>query len=62
MAYPDGRLLAVTGTTMFVLAADGWTKVSGDVPRAAEPISAREAGDWCARRGWDAALLTGVPG
>ncbi|HEX3589235.1 MAG TPA: hypothetical protein VHV74_06345 [Pseudonocardiaceae bacterium] len=61
MAYPEGRLLCVAGTAMYVLAPDGWTKLSGPVPDSAAPLSVRDAEDWCERQGWDLELLSSVP-
>lgn len=61
MAYPEGRLLAVGDTVLYVLAADGWSKLAADIPPNAEPLAREEAEDWCERQGWDLELLDAVP-
>ncbi|MBP2340545.1 hypothetical protein JOF41_006723 [Saccharothrix coeruleofusca] len=61
MAFPRGRLLAVRGGRLHVLAPDGWDVVGGPRPDGARPISREEAEDWCEHEGWDLALLDRVP-
>ncbi|ONI90556.1 hypothetical protein ALI22I_12185 [Saccharothrix sp. ALI-22-I] len=61
MAFPRGRLLAVRGGRLHVLAPDGWDVVSGPRPEGARPISRGEAADWCRFEGFDDAVLDAVP-
>lgn len=61
MAYPEGRLLAVRDRELYVLAADGWSKVTADMPPNATPLTREDAEDWCERQGWDLELLDAVP-
>lgn len=61
MAYPEGRLLAVRDRELYVLAADGWSRVTADMPSNAAPLTREEAEDWCERQGWDLELLDAVP-
>jgi hypothetical protein len=61
MAYPDGRLLAVTETALHVLAPDGWAHLSVAPPPHADALSREDAEDWCERHDWDLALLDAVP-
>ncbi|WP_433267896.1 hypothetical protein ACQPZF_02800 [Actinosynnema sp. CS-041913] len=60
MVFPHGRLLAVRGGKLHVLAPDGWDPVSTRADRA-RPISREEAEDWCEHEGWDLHLLDTVP-
>ncbi|PRY46437.1 hypothetical protein [Umezawaea tangerina] len=61
MAFPKGRLLALRGETLHVLAPDGWDRV-GRTAAGARSISRGEAEEWCAVEGWDVGLLDVVPG
>jgi hypothetical protein len=61
MAFPDGRLLAVRGGQVYLLAADGWTRLGAPRTRSAEGLSREDAEDWCEREGWDLHLLDAVP-
>lgn len=61
MAFPRGRLLAVRGGRLHVLAPDGWDAVGGARPESARPIGREEAEEWCRYEGVDAALLDAVP-
>ncbi|HEV2778174.1 MAG TPA: hypothetical protein VGX25_02115 [Actinophytocola sp.] len=61
MAFPAGRLLALREGQLHVLAPDGWTRLGGDRPIGATPVSREEAEDWCEREGWDLHLLDQVP-
>ncbi|MEJ2853846.1 MULTISPECIES: hypothetical protein [unclassified Saccharothrix] len=60
MAFPRGRLLAVRGGRLYVLAPDGWDVIGGRAERA-RPVSRLEAEDWCEHEGWDLNLLDTVP-
>jgi hypothetical protein len=60
MAFPYGRLLAVRGGVLHVLAPDGWDRVAS-AAAGARSISREEAEDWCEREGWDLNLLDEVP-
>jgi len=60
MAFPRGRLLAVRGGRLVVLAPDGWDAVGGRAEHA-RPITRAEAEDWCDHEGWDPRLLDEVP-
>ena len=46
MAFPRGRLLAVRGGKLWVLAPDGWDPVGGPRPEGARPISREDAVRW----------------
>ena len=61
MAFPHGRLIASHDGANFVLAPDGWDRLSGPRPRHAKYVSREEAEDWCEREGWDLHLLDEVP-
>ncbi|MFD1146420.1 hypothetical protein [Saccharothrix hoggarensis] len=61
MAFPRGRLLAVRGGRLELLAPDGWEVVGGARPEGARPISRAEAAGWCRFEGFDEALLDAVP-
>jgi hypothetical protein len=61
MAYPEGRLLAVVETVLYVLAPDGWSHLSAATPPHADPLTREDAEDWCERQGWDLELLDTVP-
>jgi hypothetical protein len=61
MAFPHGRLLALRGGRLHVLAPDGWDLIGGRSADSAQPISHEEAEDWCEREGWDLHLLEAVP-
>lgn len=61
MAFPEGRLLALRGGQLHVLAADGWTRLGRERPAGATWLSREEAEDWCEREGWDLHLLDAVP-
>ncbi|MFT7839424.1 hypothetical protein Q5530_25035 [Saccharothrix sp. BKS2] len=61
MAFPRGRLLAVRGGRLHVLAHDGWDVVGGARPEGARPVSRAEAEEWCRYEGADPALLDTVP-
>lgn len=61
MAFPRGRLLAVRGGRLYVLAPDGWDVVSGSRPEGARPISRDEAAAWCRFEGFDGGVLDVVP-
>ncbi|WP_447005441.1 hypothetical protein ACRAKI_02585 [Saccharothrix isguenensis] len=61
MAFPRGRLLAVRGGRLHVLAPDGWDVVGGARPEGARPISREDAAEWCGYEGADAAVLDTVP-
>jgi len=61
MAFPDGRLLAVRDTQVYLLAPDGWTRLGAPRTRSAEPLDREAAEDWCEREGWDLHLLDAVP-
>ncbi|CCH27876.1 hypothetical protein ABZ816_06595 [Actinosynnema sp. NPDC047251] len=60
MAFPHGRLLAVRGGRLNVLAPDGWDAVDGRVEHAL-PLTRKEAEDWCEREGRPLTLLDEVP-
>ncbi|QFZ23985.1 hypothetical protein EKG83_02600 [Saccharothrix syringae] len=62
MAYPKGRLLAVRGGRLHVLAPDGWDPVGGPRPEGARPITRTEAEEWCRYEGVDPEVLNTVPG
>ncbi|ACU34485.1 hypothetical protein Amir_0518 [Actinosynnema mirum DSM 43827] len=62
MAFPAGRLMAVRGGRLSVLAPDGWRPVPGRRPDGARPVSREGAAEWCAREGRDAGVLDVVPG
>ncbi|MEU4446319.1 hypothetical protein AB0K14_04040 [Actinosynnema sp. NPDC050801] len=61
MAYPRGRLLAVRGGRLHVLAPDGWDVVGGPRPEGARPISREDAVRWCRFEGFEEAVLDAVP-
>ncbi|RKT52339.1 hypothetical protein [Saccharothrix australiensis] len=61
MAFPRGRLLAVRGGRLHVLAPDGWDALGGTRAEGARPITREEAEEWCEREGWDQRLLDEVP-
>jgi hypothetical protein len=61
MAFPEGRLLAVRETALYVLAPDGWSKLATAVPPHADPLTREAAEDWCEGQGWDLELLDAVP-
>ncbi|HEX6344012.1 hypothetical protein [Umezawaea sp.] len=60
MAFPHGRLLALRGETLHVLAPDGWDRVARTAA-GARSITREEAEDWCEREGWNPDLLDAVP-
>ncbi|MCS7478950.1 hypothetical protein ACFFQW_36460 [Umezawaea endophytica] len=60
MAFPHGRLLALRGGSLHVLAPDGWDRVARTAS-GARSISRVEAEDWCESEGWDLDLLDEVP-
>ncbi|MEU4800937.1 hypothetical protein [Actinosynnema sp. NPDC023587] len=60
MAFPRGRLLAVRGGRLNVLAPDGWDTVGGRADHAT-PITRAEAEDWCEHEGWPVESLDAVP-
>jgi hypothetical protein len=62
MAYPEGRLLALRGGSLHVLAPDGWARLGQAVPSTAACLSREDAEDWCEQQGWDLELLNSVPG
>ncbi|QQQ76930.1 hypothetical protein IOD16_39340 [Saccharothrix sp. 6-C] len=62
MAFPRGRLLAVSGGRLYVLAPDGWDVVGGTRPDGAKPVSREEAEDWCRFEGVEVQVLDAVPG
>ena len=62
MAFPRGRLLAVRGGRLYVLAPDGWDAVGGRRPEGARPISREEAAEWCRFEGFGGEVLDQVPG
>ncbi|MEV8438491.1 hypothetical protein AB0425_14025 [Actinosynnema sp. NPDC051121] len=61
MAFPRGRLLAVSGGRLYVLAPDGWDVVGGSRPEGARPISTEEAAEWCRFEGFGGGALDQVP-
>lgn len=61
MAFPRGRLLAVRGGRLYVLAPDGWDVVGGRRPEGARPISREEAEGWCRFEGVEVGVLDAVP-
>jgi hypothetical protein len=61
MAFPRGRLLAVSGGRLYVLAPDGWDVVGGSRPEGARPISREEAERWCRFEGFEGGVLDQVP-
>lgn len=61
MAFPRGRLLAVRGGRLYVLAPDGWDVVGGARPEGARPISREEAVEWCRFEGVGEEVLDSVP-
>lgn len=61
MAFPRGRLLAVSGGRLYVLAPDGWDVVGGPRPEGARPIGREEAEDWCRFEGVEVEVLDAVP-
>jgi hypothetical protein len=61
MAFPRGRLLAVSGGRLYVLAPDGWDVVGGRRPEGARPISREEAERWCRFEGFEGGVLDQVP-
>ncbi|MFI9010428.1 hypothetical protein ACIGNX_24645 [Actinosynnema sp. NPDC053489] len=61
MAFPRGRLLAVRGGRLHVLAPDGWDVAGGPRPEGARPISREEAVEWCRFEGFDEEVLDAVP-
>ncbi|MBB5956503.1 hypothetical protein FHS29_003089 [Saccharothrix tamanrassetensis] len=60
MAFPHGRLLAVRGGRLHLLAPKGWDVLGVRVEHA-RPLTREEAEDWCEREGWDLHLLDSVP-
>lgn len=60
MAFPRGRLLALRGGELHVLAPDGWDRV-GRTAAGARSISRGEAEELCSGEGWDVGLLDLVP-
>lgn len=60
MAFPRGRLLALRGESLHVLAPDGWDRVARTAS-GARSISRVEAEDWCESEGWNLDLLDAVP-
>jgi hypothetical protein len=61
MAFPRGRLLAVRGGRLHVLAPDGWDVLGGVRPEGARPVSREDAAEWCRFEGFDEAVLDAVP-
>jgi len=61
MAYPEGRLLALPGHGLYVLAPDGWARVRAEPPTGAINLSRAEAEAWCARQGWERRVLDELP-
>jgi hypothetical protein len=61
MAFPDGRLIAIRDTALYVLVADGWSTLTSEVPPHAVPLTREDAEDWCEHQGWDLELLDAVP-
>jgi hypothetical protein len=61
MAFPRGRLLAVRGGRLHVLAPDGWDVLGGPRPEGARPISRSEAAEWCLFEGFEEEVLDAVP-
>lgn len=61
MAFPRGRLLAVSGGRLYVLAPDGWDVAGGRRPEGARPISREEAEDWCRFEAVEVEVLDAVP-
>ncbi|WP_367132826.1 hypothetical protein [Saccharothrix sp. HUAS TT1] len=61
MAFPRGRLLAVRGGRLHVLAVDGWDVVGGVRPEGARPISREDAVEWCRFEGFGEGELDAVP-
>lgn len=61
MAFPRGRLLAVRGGRLHVLAPDGWDVVGGARPESAKPVTRDDAAEWCRFEGYDEAVLDAVP-
>lgn len=61
MAFPRGRLMAVRGGRLHVLAPDGWDAVAGTRPEFAEPIDRDEAVAWCRYEGVGEEVLDAVP-
>ncbi|MFD0206345.1 MULTISPECIES: hypothetical protein [Saccharothrix] len=62
MAFPRGRLMAVRGGRLYVLAPDGWDVVGGRRPEGARPIGREEAAEWCRFEGIGEEVLDEVPG
>lgn len=61
MAHPRGRLMAVRGGRLHVLAPDGWDVVGGARPEGARPISRDDAAAWCLFEGIGEEVLDAVP-
>jgi len=61
MAFPHGRLLAARGGTVYVLSGHGWVRLGPHKPRNAEPLTRKQAEEWCARTGDDVTWLDAVP-
>ena len=57
MAFPAGRLLALRGDRLHVLAPDGWTLLDQAPPAGAIRLTLEEAEDWCEAQGWNLAVL-----
>lgn len=62
MAFPGGRLLAIRDGQVHVLSQDGWSRLGTTRPARAQPLTRKDAVDWCERAGWDPRLLDEVPG
>lgn len=61
IAFPDGRLLALRGGRLYVLAPDGWTGLDQTPPAGATWLTRAEAEDWCATQGCDLYQLDELP-
>ncbi|WP_424184110.1 hypothetical protein ACOBQX_19530 [Actinokineospora sp. G85] len=61
MAFPQGRLLAVRGSRVHLLAVDGWTALGSASTSSARPLSREEAVRWCAEQGLAVEQLDHVP-
>ncbi|MCP2300758.1 hypothetical protein [Actinokineospora globicatena] len=61
MAYPGGRLLALRGTDVHVLAPDGWIHLGHTTPAGATWLTRDLAEQWCAESGTAPEVLDAVP-
>ncbi|HEX7661230.1 MAG TPA: hypothetical protein VF444_17295 [Pseudonocardiaceae bacterium] len=61
MAYPRGRILAVSEGRYHVLANDGWVRLGQHRPTSAERLTREEAAKLCEATDLDARYLDAVP-